>query len=122
VENGHRSSQRRLRLYDASKFRNFKQHLKAVEEDVLIAREEFEKNPKLRGDTTGCGDNFVGGAIASVALQMTNKIHKLSLTELAVLGTVCGGFACYYTGGTYFEKYSGEKMEKINGLLQKYVN
>jgi len=29
--------------------------------------QEFEKNPELRGDTTGCCDNFVGATIALVA-------------------------------------------------------
>ena len=29
--------------------------------------EEIGKNPALKGDTTGCGDNFAGGAVASIA-------------------------------------------------------
>ena len=82
--------------------------------------EDFEKNPELRGDTTGCGDNFVGATIASVAKQMLEKTEKLSLTEAALWGTISGGFACYYTGGTYFENYSGEKQEKMNSLFELY--
>lgn len=84
--------------------------------------EDFERNPALKGDTTGCGDNFVGGAIASIAMQMNDQNNKLSLIETAVWGTVSGGFACYYTGGTYFEKYWGEKLEKISEMYVRYNN
>ncbi len=81
---------------------------------------DFEKNPELRGDTTGCGDNFVGATIASVANQMLQNSEKLSLTNAAICGTISGGFACYYIGGTYFEKYTGEKLEKVNSMIAKY--
>ncbi len=82
---------------------------------------DFEKNPELRGDTTGCGDNFVGATIASVANQMLQNSGKLSLTNAALWGTVSGGFACNYTGGTYFEKYSGEKLEISYKMIERYL-
>jgi sugar/nucleoside kinase (ribokinase family) len=83
--------------------------------------EEFEQNPELRGDTTGCGDNFVGATIASVANQMLQNSGRFSLTDAALWGTVSGGFACYYTGGTFFEKYSGEKLEITNNMIERYL-
>jgi len=83
--------------------------------------EEFEQNPALRGDTTGCGDNFVGATIASIANQKRKKNAKLSLSEAAIQGTISGGFACYYMGGTYFEKYLGEKLEITNNMKEKYL-
>lgn len=83
--------------------------------------EDFEKNPELRGDTTGCGDNFVGATIASIAKQMLQHSEKLSLTDAATWGTISGGFACYYTGGTFFEKYSGEKLEITNNMIERYL-
>lgn len=82
---------------------------------------DFAENPNLKGDTTGCGDNFVGAVVASIVQQLINKNEALSLKEAAIMGTVCGGFACYYVGGTYFEKYAGEKLEKINDMMKQYV-
>jgi len=52
---------------------------------------------------------------------MLEKREKYSLYDAAVWGTVSGGFACYYTGGTYFEKYSGEKLEISNSIIEKYL-
>jgi len=83
--------------------------------------EDFEKNPELRGDTTGCGDNFVGATIASIANQKRRKNTKLSLSEAAIQGTISGGFACYYMGGTYFEKYKGEKLEITYNMIERYL-
>ena len=84
--------------------------------------DEFTEQPQLKGDTTGCGDNFVGAVITSIVQQFLEKNEILSLKDAAILGTVSGGFACYYVGGTFYEKYEGEKLEKINGMLQRYVN
>jgi len=73
------------------------------------------------GDTTGCGDNFAGGVIASLASQLMRKGHDgLDLIEAAAWGVCSGGFACFYTGGTYLESAPGEKLDKIADLLGKY--
>lgn len=82
--------------------------------------ERFVSNPELRGDTTGCGDNFAGAAIASVAMQMREESGSLSLSDAAVWGTISGGFTCFYVGGTYFEKYSGERLEKMYRMKSVY--
>jgi len=72
------------------------------------------------GDTTGCGDNFVGGIIASVAKQIKQGEKYIDIREAVTWGIVSGGFACFYLGGTYMEKFSGEKRQKIERLYNKY--
>jgi sugar/nucleoside kinase (ribokinase family) len=64
------------------------------------------------GDTVGCGDNFAGGVIASIALQI-KKQKTLDILDAVKLGNVCGAFATTYYGGVYQEKYLGEKKKKI---------
>jgi sugar/nucleoside kinase (ribokinase family) len=72
------------------------------------------------GDTTGCGDNFVGGIIASVARQIHSGVKKPDLREASCWGIVSGGFACFYMGGTYFEENNGEKLDKIKPYFKAY--
>ena len=71
-------------------------------------------------DTTGCGDNFVGGVIASVVNQSGIGINKSDLKEACSWGIVSGGFACFYMGGTYFEEKPGEKMARIKPYYDSY--
>jgi len=75
-----------------------------------------------KGDTTGCGDNFVGGVIASLAMQMMGGCEKPDLTEAAIWGIASGGAACFYTGGTFVESRSGEKYATIAEIVEKYKN
>jgi sugar/nucleoside kinase (ribokinase family) len=72
------------------------------------------------GDTTGCGDNFVGGVIASVVNQLSDEVNKCDLKEACSWGIVSGGFTCFYMGGTYFEEKPGEKMAKIKPYYESY--
>lgn len=72
------------------------------------------------GDTTGCGDNFVGGVVGSLMFQLNEGRKKLDLEAAATLGIVSGGYACLYIGGTYFEKYPGEKYELMTPVLNDY--
>jgi sugar/nucleoside kinase (ribokinase family) len=72
------------------------------------------------GDTTGCGDNFVGGVIASVVNQLSDGVNKCDLKEACSWGIVSGGFTCFYMGGTYFEEKPGEKMAKIKPYYESY--
>jgi sugar/nucleoside kinase (ribokinase family) len=73
------------------------------------------------GDTTGCGDNFVGGVIASVVDQLQNGQEKPDLKMACSWGVVSGGFACFYMGGTYFEKKNGEKKALIIPYFDAYL-
>lgn len=79
-----------------------------------------ERKDNLGGDTTGCGDNFVGGVIASVVNQMQHGASKPDITEACSRGVVSGGFACFYLGGTYFEEETGEKMVKMEPYYEAY--
>jgi sugar/nucleoside kinase (ribokinase family) len=73
----------------------------------------------VKGDTTGCGDNFVGGMIYSLAEQMIkHPCQKPAMEEMVRWGRASGGFACFYLGGTYFEKERGEKLEKVKRYLE----
>ena len=80
-----------------------------------------------KGDSTGCGDNFAGGVIASVATQIfnckqstVNSKQTLDLIESTKWGIVSGGFACFYYGGTYIEKKEGEKLTLLQELYDQY--
>ena len=72
------------------------------------------------GDTTGCGDNFAGGILASVVSQLRNGTQHPDLMEVCSWGVVSGGFACFYLGGTYFEEKAGEKKAKMKPYYDAY--
>jgi sugar/nucleoside kinase (ribokinase family) len=72
------------------------------------------------GDTTGCGDNFVGGVIASVVTQLQNGTKHPDIREACCWGVVSGGFTCFYMGGTYFEEKTGEKRAKMQSYYELY--
>lgn len=84
----------------------------------LMVTDEL-KNSHI-GDTTGCGDNFVGGVIAAVVGQLQHAEIQPDLKEACCWGVVSGGFACFYMGGTYFEENTGEKKAKMNPYYESY--
>ncbi|HLP71884.1 MAG TPA: carbohydrate kinase family protein [Bacteroidales bacterium] len=85
-------------------------------------KSDMKCRPELRGDTTGCGDNFAGGVIASAAMQLkTKKPGHLDIIDAVSLGIASGGFCCYGLGGTYTEKAPGEKREKVMDLRKEYL-
>lgn len=81
--------------------------------------EELKKGHK--GDTTGCGDNFAGGVLASLVMQLHDGATAFDLQEACNWGVVSGGFTCFQFGGTFFESYPGEKMEKLMPYYEKYT-
>ncbi len=81
--------------------------------------EELEAHPERRGDTTGCGDNFLGGITASLCRQLAEGTVP-DLLEAVAWGTVAGGFACYYLGGTYSEAYEGQKRKELTKLFAQF--
>jgi sugar/nucleoside kinase (ribokinase family) len=84
--------------------------------------EEIRKNPALKGDTTGCGDNFAGGAIASVAWQIRRAgAGNLDFTDTLSWAVASGGFTCYYIGGTFLERHTGEKLKRIQDFRNGYL-
>lgn len=80
--------------------------------------EEIKKG--VKGDTTGCGDNFAGGVIASLARQIHFGEDLFDMSDACRWGAVSGGFACFYTGGTYYESAPGEKLGKLKDLYRRY--
>ena len=72
------------------------------------------------GDTTGCGDNFAGGVIASLVSQIQKNAGSYDLVEACIWGIISGGTSCFYVGGTYKEKYQGEKRELIKPYYKQY--
>lgn len=79
--------------------------------------------PELRskGDTTGCGDNFAGGVITSLAIQIKDRRAPFDLITALSWAVASGGFTCSYIGGTYIESYPGEKLLMIQDFRNSYL-
>ncbi len=73
------------------------------------------------GDTTGCGDNFTGGIITSLALQLQSYRKNFDLISALSWAVASGGFTCSYIGGTFFENFIGEKTQKIGEIRNRYL-
>jgi sugar/nucleoside kinase (ribokinase family) len=83
--------------------------------------EELKNHPERKGDTTGCGDNFAGGVLYSLADQLIEKKPgKLDLIKASAWGSCSGGFACFYIGGTYHEKERCEKLKRMLPYFESY--
>jgi sugar/nucleoside kinase (ribokinase family) len=81
----------------------------------------IEEHPELQGDTTGCGDNFCGGVLASLTLQKERRPKESSdLTEAVAAGIVAGGAACFHVGGVLFEQKPGEKLQTVRKLYDAF--
>lgn len=90
-----------------------------------MVRTILRNDPSCLADTTGCGDNFLGGLIASLAMQLDEgganlRGGKASLEEALSWGAASGGFSCFYAGGLYRESSAGEKLQKIRPLAEAY--
>ena len=73
-----------------------------------------------QGDTTGCGDNFAGAVLAGLALQLRTRRSEVDLRSACGLGISCGGFACFYLGGTFHESHPGEKRASVEPIYEAY--
>jgi len=78
------------------------------------------KSPSLRKDTTGCGDNFLGGVLVSIARQLGRRL-PLSMADICAWGAASGGFTCTYHGGTYLENRPGEKLDHLLPIVHAYL-
>lgn len=73
------------------------------------------------GDTTGCGDNFAGGIIASLAWQAGRKERgRLDILPALAWGAASGGWALKTLGGVYLERCPGEKFELVSRFRNDY--
>ena len=86
---------------------------------------EYAASPEVRaahGDTTGCGDNFVGGVVASIAEQLaaagspSTAPQRVDLTAAVRLGVASGAFCMTHLGGTFIESGPGEKRRRIEAV------
>lgn len=90
-----------------------------VSEKIRI---ENKLNSGKVGDTTGCGDNFAGGVITSIARQLIeHKDRQVSLSEAIASGVASGGYTCFYFGGTFYEEFPGQKAELIEPYFMDYL-
>jgi sugar/nucleoside kinase (ribokinase family) len=81
---------------------------------------DIKANPESRGDTTGCGDNFAGGVLSALVNGLAQKKDDLDLVEAVAWGSASGGFACFTIGGTYLEKFPGDKRKKVERYYNYY--
>lgn len=88
---------------------------------VSHAVEDARACGPVNGDTTGCGDNFVGGVLFSLALQIMDGRKTPSLRDACAWGVASGDYACFYMGGTYLESTAGEKYSRISTIRDEYV-
>lgn len=83
---------------------------------------EIRQDADKKGDTTGCGDNFAGGVIASIAKQLIKDPgNQVSLTDAVAFGVASGGFSCFYNGGTFYEDFPGQKAQQIEQYYSEYL-
>jgi sugar/nucleoside kinase (ribokinase family) len=76
----------------------------------------LKSGKRIGGDTTGCGDNFAGGVVASVISQLQESTLPLDISEAVAWGVVSGGITTFYMGGMLRENARGEKR----GIFDKY--
>ena len=109
-----------VHYYSQSPFFGFTKGSKPVSAKI---KEALVQHPEKAGDTTGCGDNFVGGVIASIASQQIVQpdVWPIDFDEALALGIVSGGYACFYHGGTFIESYPGEKTDLIRPYYRDYL-
>lgn len=88
-----------------------------------LADRDMAEHPERRGDTTGCGDNFAGGVVASLVRQLLDGARPgdLCFADAAAWGASSGGAACFYKGGTFLEKFPGEKCALVGRYAEDYL-
>jgi sugar/nucleoside kinase (ribokinase family) len=88
-----------------------------------MVTDKLRTNPRSKGDTTGCGDNFAGGLIASLAWQLKTRAQgNYNLTEALSWGVASGGLCCFTVGGTYLESSPGEKRKEVQHIQAAYLD
>ncbi len=81
------------------------------------------------GDTTGAGDNFLGGMVYSLAAQVIRRgdggqvinredyyCNPFNMIEAIETASIAGGLACLQYGGVYLEKFPGDKLSQIRAV------
>ncbi|MEX2442727.1 MAG: carbohydrate kinase family protein [Alkalispirochaeta sp.] len=81
---------------------------------------ELRDGAGAHGDTTGCGDNFVGGVLYTLAEQLRSGEQNLDIHHAVSWGVASGGYACFFLGGTTIEHQRGEKLAAITEYVRDY--
>ncbi|HKP96837.1 MAG TPA: carbohydrate kinase family protein [Fibrobacteria bacterium] len=105
-----------------------------VRQDLAALARDRQGNP---GDTAGAGDNFLGGLLADLILQLLAddfypkgethvdrellEVSPLRLRRAIEFGTAAGGLAGLQTGGVRIEKTTGEYLGRVKALLPQGV-
>jgi len=71
-------------------------------------------------DTTGCGDNFAGGALISLAHQLRRGAASFDITDAVALGISAGAAAWFQLGGTFIETRPGEAGARLRTFSAAY--
>lgn len=83
--------------------------------------EMLHEDPTLLMDTTGCGDNFLGGVIISITLQrLASPGGILDLEDAVVWGGSSGGLALLFHGGMFHETDTGQKEQLLLPIVDAY--
>jgi sugar/nucleoside kinase (ribokinase family) len=85
------------------------------------------------GDTSGAGDNFLGGLVTDLILQLLAddfypkgephverelmEVCPLRLSRAVAFGNIAGGLACLQTGGIRLERTTGENLGRVRAHL-----
>lgn len=87
-----------------------------------LADRDLAEHPERRGDTTGCGDNFAGGLVASLVRQKLEGTAdgSVSCMDAAAWAAASGGAACFCKGGTFLESFPGEKLAILRRYAEAY--
>lgn len=84
-------------------------------------KQELAAPQAQRGDTTGCGDNFVGGALASLVTQLQDHPgQQPELSDAVAWAVASGGTACFYMGGTFAEQHPGQRRQQVLPYYHDY--
>ncbi len=74
-------------------------------------------------DTTGCGDNFVGGVLYAIARALSDEgLSRADFRTLLSHGVIAGGIASFHLGGTFMERAPGEKAALVHEYLADYLS
>jgi sugar/nucleoside kinase (ribokinase family) len=89
------------------------------------------------GDTSGAGDNFLGGLLADLMHQILAddfypkgephvergllEVSPLRLRRAIAFGNAAGGLACLQYGGVRLEKTTGEFLGRVKALMPQPV-
>jgi sugar/nucleoside kinase (ribokinase family) len=93
---------------------------------ALPTSEEVERRAPLSSetsrDTTGCGDNFLGGVLSNIARQIAARGDgPIDLRDAVIEGIAAGAAAWFCLGSTHLERRAGEKAAMVADFKAAYL-